>query len=182
MSVLSELHAYIRGAEFKQQLVRDYKRLEIMAEGGLRNAVCRLLRRRLRSVGGPAQQYQVIAEARLYLCNVIPDVSVWKSGKPRFVIECKDTSRFDAQTADKDWEKLKNISSKYPSVKRGYLIYVARKRDEEFRLTECVGKCRMTLIKIILSDRISNFHEWEAKYLERLRYVPKVKAKAASAH
>jgi len=86
-------------------------------------------------------------------------------------------------TAGDDWKKLKTVCPKYPSVKRGYLLYVARRLDHVFQLEESLGKCRLHLIKLILSDYIPHFHEWDKRYLERMRFtvVPKANTKKAAA-
>ena len=184
MTTSSALHRYLIGDEFKQSLVRDYRRFEILAERGLQSSVQRLVRRKLRGFGGTATGYRVSCETRLG--SKIPDLIVWKNGKPRFFIECKDTSGFKLGSARKDWEKLKTLCPEYASVKGGYLIYVARKRDKDFESHVFVGKHRrVTLVKIILAEHFGkDFAEWEAEYTKRAHYeipAPKLSAKAASA-
>jgi len=81
MTISGALHRYLCSGDFKRQLVADYRRLELLSEGGLRTAAHRLLRRKLHALGG-GKEYVVTAEARLGHC--IPDITIWKNGQPRF--------------------------------------------------------------------------------------------------
>jgi hypothetical protein len=129
---------YLLGPQFSRRLVRRYKRFEILAEGALRSAVANLLRSKLSKIGGTAKGYRVTCETRLPDTNVVPDILIFRNGKPRIWIELKDTASFNPKAAEADWKKLQTFCPKYPTVKTGYFIYVARRASQEFPSNEPV--------------------------------------------
>jgi hypothetical protein len=162
---------YLLGPEFRRRLVRRYKRFEILAEGGLRDAVAYLLRNMLGKIGGTAKGYRVTCEVRLADTNVVPDILIFRNGKPRIWIELKDTGSFNRRAAEADWKKLQTLCPKYPTVKTGYFIYVARRGSQEFPIKRTRETLRFWAIPIILENYMgSDFQKWNEKYKTLAHY------------
>jgi hypothetical protein len=171
MTTSHALKVYLTGSKFRRQLVRKYERFEILAEGGLRTAVAHALQTELRRIRGTAERYSVACEARLG--NVVPDILVWKNEEPRFWIELKDTRTFNRTSAEADWKKLQRFCPKYPTIKGGYFIYVARKhgnRVDEFPIKRSRETPRLWPISIVLEDEMRDFKAWNIKYKNRAHY------------
>jgi hypothetical protein len=104
MGARSEIKEYLRSDRFRDKLVRQYARYEILSEGGLRTAVANLLHTKIENIGQPAEAYRVTCETRIRFSygDRIPDVLIWKGEHPRMWIELKDTRNFDQGNAESD--------------------------------------------------------------------------------
>jgi hypothetical protein len=169
MGVTVELKKYLHSAKFRDELVRQYERFEILSEAGLRTAVVNLLGAKIRALGNPAKGYRVVSEPHLAGVNRIPDVLLWKNRHPRVWIELKDTRRFDLHKAEADWQKLQNFCKQCSFVKAGYLIYVARE-EGDLGIKRTSQTRRYWLIPIALSQRIPKMERWEKEYHRRAHY------------
>jgi len=164
MPTSTAIKNYLLGPHFRRRVVRRYKRFEILAEGALRNAVASLLQSKLSKIGGTAKGYRVTCETHLPDTNVVPDILIFRNGKPRIWIELKDTALFNRKAAEADWKKLKSFCPKYPTVKAGYFIYVARRASQEFPIKRTRATLRSWAIPILLEYCMgSDFQEWERK-------------------
>jgi hypothetical protein len=162
---------YLLGEQFKQRLVRRYKRFEILAEGGLRTAVANLLCSKLRKIGGSAKRYRVTCETHLPVAKVVPDILIFGSGKPHIWIELKDTGSFNRKAAEADWKKLQAFRAKYPTIHHGYFIYVARPASQQFPIKRTRATLRFWAIPIVLEKCMgSDFKEWNKKYRTLAHY------------
>ncbi len=171
MHTSSEIKKYLLGPQFEHRLVHRYKRFEILAEGALRTAVVNLLRSRLSKVGGTAKGYRVTCETRLPGTNVVPDILIFRNDKPRIWIELKDTASFNPKAAEADWKKLQALCPKYPTVKAGYLIYVARRARQKFLIKRTCATLRFWAVPIVLEECMgSAFREWDEKYRTLAHY------------
>jgi hypothetical protein len=170
MGATTELKKYLRGTEFRNELVQRYVRFEILSEAGLRTVVANLLCMKIQELGHPARGYTVTCEARL--TDVIPDVLIWKGGHPRICIELKDTRGFNLRRAESDWQKLQDYCRQYQSVKAGVLIYVARLNIRNFPIKRSRQTLRCWPIQISLEKDTPNFKQWEAKFRKRAHYTP----------
>lgn len=167
MTTSRALKDYLLGARFQQRLVRRYKRFEILAEAGLRTVIANLPR----SLLWHDKRYCVVCEPHLADTNVVPDILIFKNRKPRIWIELKDTGSFNRKKAAADWEKLKTFCSKYPSVKHGYFIYVARRASQEFPVKRTRDTLHFWPIPIILEECMGcDFQEWDATYRTLAHY------------
>ncbi len=181
MGVTTDLRKYLYRAEFCSELVLRYKRFEILCEAGLRTAVANLLHEKLQEFGDSAKGYRVAPEVRLKEMNVIPDVLIWKNNDPRIWIELKDTKRFEAKKAQADWQKLRHYCKKCPTVKTGYLIYVARQSDGDISIRRDRQTTNLWPIRIPLEQHIVDFERWDKEYERRAHYLPsKPKTKGGS--
>jgi hypothetical protein len=171
MPTSSAIKDYLLGPQFEQRLVHRYKKFEILAEGALRTAVVNLLRSMLSKIGGTAKGYRVTCETHLPDTNVVPDILIFRNGKPRIWIELKDTASFNPKAAEADWKKLQALCPKYPTVKAGYFIYVARRASQKFPIKRTRATLRFWAIPIVLEDCMgSDFHEWNEKYRTLAHY------------
>ena len=173
MSVTSQLKEYLRGSEFRDGLVQQYTRFEILSEGGLRTAAANLIREKLQTLGDAAMDYRVTCEVRLKEIRVVPDILIWKKGHPRIWIELKDTKQFDQKRAERDWQKLQTCRKRFLTVKAGYLIYVARHGDGKIPIKRDRNTRRYWLVEIAVKPRISDFIRWDKEYSQRAHYAPK---------
>ncbi len=179
MTTSRALHRYLRSEQFQRELVRQYERFEILAEGGLRTAVASNLRRRLKALKGTAETYRVTCETRLG--NVVPDILIFKNNKPRIWIELKDTGSFKRLSAEADWGKIKHHCPNYSSIRSAYFIYVARRGSQEFTIKRTRKTLRFWAIPIVLERHIGpNFKTWETQY-KKLAHYREVKTMAAKA-
>lgn len=173
MSVTREIKEYLHSDSFRDELVRQYRRFEILSEAGLRTAVTNLLRRKVRLLGGgPEKGYRVTCETHLKDVHVVPDVLIWKGSHPRIWIELKDTGRFYRKRAEDDWQKLQDHCKRYTSVKAGYFIYVARSDITDFPIKRSRLTLRYWAIPISLKRHIQDFNQWEETFKEREHYKP----------
>ncbi len=184
MTTSRALNLFLRSKTFKRQIVREYERFEVLAEGGLRTAVARLIRSKLRKLGGSAERYSVTCEARLG--KVRPDILIWRGKHPRFWIELKDTGTFNKASAEADWQKLRKYLPLYSTtIKGGFLIYVARRsgKRSQFQIKRDRGTRQLWPIPIVLKDEMGDrFKAWNDTYKKRAHYQkPALRAKAASA-
>lgn len=171
MAITTALKEYMHSSDFCKELVLQYERYEILSEAGLRTAIANLLRVKLQLLGELAEDYRVACETHLKDVNVVPDILIWKKKHPRIWIELKDTRRFDPKKAEADWLKLQDFCKLYPSVKAGYLIYVAR-YDGVFPIRRDRQTIRYWPIKIALEHHISDFTRWETEYSRRAHCEP----------
>jgi len=164
MGTTTAIKDYLRGSKFRRHLVGRYEKFEILAEGGLRTAVAQSLDHMLSKLGENAKSYRVTCETHLAGTNVIPDILIWRKEKPYIWIELKDTRTFNRVAAVADWNKLQTFCPKYPTIKAGYLIYVAR-RDSEFPIKRSRATLRFWPIPIVLQTSMDcDFEEWNNKY------------------
>ena len=172
MSVTREIKEYLHSDSFRNELVRRYRRFEILAEAGLRTAVAHLLIEKVRLLADPTMGYCVTCEPRLkdVDVNVVPDVLIWKGDHPRIWIELKDTGRFNRKKAEKDWQKLQDYCKRYRSVKAGYFIYVARRDVRDFPIKRTRETLRYWPILITLQPHIADFEQWNEEFKKRERY------------
>jgi hypothetical protein len=113
----------------------------------------------------------VTCETHLPDTNVVPDILIFRNGKPRIWIELKDTASFNRKAAEADWKKLKALCPKYPTVKAGYFIYVARRASQEFPIKRTRATLRFWAIPIPLEYCMgSDFQEWNEKYKTLAHY------------
>jgi hypothetical protein len=177
MTVWREIKEYLNGEDFKKQVVRSYKQHEVLAEGGLRALVVFLIQRKLRQIDGAAElNYRVAGEGSLPDHRVRPDILIWGKRDPRIWIELKDTRVFVRSSAESDWKKLQDYCPQFPSIRAGFLIYVARTRKREFPVT--VKRTRKTMklwpVPIVLEDYFKDgFELWDAEYKRRAYYRAK---------
>ncbi len=180
MPITMRLREYLNGDEFKQEVVDRYRRFEVLSEAGLRTTVVNLLQAKLAQLDAQISGYCVSCEVRLPNTNVVPDILIWKKNDPRIWIELKDTKTFDSGKAKADWEKLKASCPKYPTIKAGYLIYVARTRGD-FDVKRDRATMRYWPVTIVLEDFIQPFGAWNKKYGERAHYkIPMLARRAAA--
>lgn len=171
MPTSTAIKDFLLGPQFSRRLVRRYRRFEILSEGALRTAVVNLLRSTLRKIGGTAKGYRVTCETHLPDTNVVPDILIFRNGKPRIWIELKDTASFNRKAAEADWKKLKALCPKYPTVMAGYFIYVARRASQEFPIKRTLATLRFWAIPILLEYCMgSDFQEWNEKYKTLAHY------------
>ena len=85
--------------------------------------------------------------------------------------------------AEADWKKLQEFRQIYPSVKAGYLVYVARTGAKEFPIRRSRATLRFWPVPIVLEQHMNcDFQKWNAEYKTRAHYrSAKQLAKAASA-
>jgi hypothetical protein len=186
MSVTQELKKYLHSLKFRDELVRQYRRFEILSEAGLRTAVANLLRAKILALGNPAKGYRVVCEQHLLAGKRLrPDILIWKNRHPRIWIELKDSDRFVSKKAEDDRQKLQDYCKLCSFVKSGYLIYVARRDDRVFGIKRNNQTRRYWTVGIALEPHIrkfEEFEEWTAEYSRRAHYkFPKQKARSASA-
>jgi len=109
----------------------------------------------------------VTCETHLPVTQVVPDILIFRSGKPHIWIELKDTGSFNRKAAEADWKKLQTFSAKYPSIHHGYFIYVARRASQQFHIKRTRATLRFWAIPIVLENCMgSDFKEWNIKYGE----------------
>ncbi len=182
MTITREINTYLRSEDFRRDLLEQYERFEILAEGALRTAVANLLRQKLTIMGPAADKYRVTCETRLQETNIAPDVLLWKGKHPRIWIELKDTRRFEKSKAEADWAKLMKHCPHYPSIKAGYLVYVARIDGSGFAIKRDRTTLKYWPISIALDQHIKKFEKWNDQYENRAHYTAgSQKARAAAA-
>jgi hypothetical protein len=180
MPITMQLRAYLNSEEFKQQVVERNRRFEVLSEAGLRTTIANPLQARLTELDAQKSGYCVSCEVHLPSTNIVPDILIWRKNDPRIWIELKDTKTFDSRKARADWEKLKTSCPKYPSVKAGYLIYVARTRGD-FDVKRDRATMRYWPITIVLEEHIQPFEAWNREYGERAHYKVSVRARGVRA-
>jgi hypothetical protein len=163
MGVTTDLKKYLHSDEFRDDLVRQYARFEILSEGGLRTAVANLLHAEIPTLGHSSKTYRVTCETRLRLpgAQVVPDILIWKGKHPRIWIELKNTRGFNLWRAKRDWEKLQNYCKECNTVKAGYLVYVARRGGRDFPIKRDRKTMRYWLVPIALNPHLPDFETWE---------------------
>src|SRR6266404_2926885 len=109
MTTSRAIREFLSSAKFERQLVRAYERYEILTEADLQTITAEALRRTLRIIRRSvesASHHVVTCNPRFKACDGIPDILIWKNGKPRFWVELKDRTKFHENVAGDDWEKL----------------------------------------------------------------------------
>lgn len=180
LPITMQLREYLNGDEFKQEVVERYRRFEVLSEAGLRTTVANLLQAKLTQLDAQKSGYCVSCEVHLPNTNVVPDILIWKKNDPRIWIELKDTKTFDSGKARADWEKLKTGCPKYPTIKAGYLIYVARTRGD-FDVKRDRATMRYWPVTIVLEKFIEPFDAWNREYGQRAHYKIPARARGAGA-
>lgn len=174
MTVGRFVSEYLQSKGFERSLVKAYLRFEVLSEGGLRDAVSRLLRQKLLNFG-PAEKLEYRVSSENFLFRSKPDITVWRMGKPSICIELKDTPYFVDNLVKSDWEKLRSCVSAC-NLRAGYFIYVARRDSDKhhFGVSRTNAHRKLIPIPIILERAFESMNEdfdsWDSKYKGRVKY------------
>ncbi len=177
MTVTRQIKEYLHSTQFRNALVGKYSRFEILSEAALRTTIANLLGAKIRALASEAEGYRVTCEVHLPGAKVVPDILIWKNRHPRIWIELKATRHFDSTKAGADWDKLQTHCTRFPSVKAGYLIYVAKRNRGSMGIKRNNDTRRLWPIAIGLSDEIEDFEKWYGEYKRRAHYNPTSKSR-----
>ncbi len=177
MTVTRAIQVYLHSNDFRDAVADSYRRYEILSEEGLRTAVANFLDAKVKALGAQAEGYRVTCEVHLKKTKVIPDILLWKGGRPRIWIELKFTRIFDPKKARDDWQKLQTQQREYKSVKAGFLIYVSRSPGGATGIKGSNATRRFRAIEISLSDQINGFKKWYDEYRRRAHYDPEAQSR-----
>jgi hypothetical protein len=158
----------------RKELVRRYKRLEILSEADLQFVVCNSLRRFFRTASDPTL-YQVANQRYLKDMRTFPDILVLRNGKPWACIELKEKAYFHAPWITADWNKLSDDQEQL-GARRGYLIYLARKGvAKQFKKSIPKRKRGLGFVAIAMSAVLKpdDYAEWSKRYREQAKIVVK---------
>jgi hypothetical protein len=115
--------------DFTRSILKSYKACHIVCEAELQSFAWYRIRQFLKKNKGTAE-FRVLNKPFLRESHTYPDLVVFRNRKPWAAIELKESKRLPEKTAEKEREKLKLARKAYPSLKRGYLVYVARYGDK----------------------------------------------------
>jgi hypothetical protein len=115
--------------DFTRSILKSYKACQILTEGDLQSFAWYRIRQFLKKAKGTTE-FRVLNKPFLRESHTYPDLVVFRNGKPWAAIELKESKRLPEKTAEKEREKLKLARKAYSSLKRGYLVYVARYGDK----------------------------------------------------
>jgi hypothetical protein len=116
--------------DLKEDIIRDIKNHKIFYEGDLQSCVYYHLRNYSRRIEGP--KWAVLNKPYLKKEGVYPDIVMFRGSQPKIAIELKWWDRgWNERTGNKDRSKLKVIRTKYPTVSKGFFLYVYDKQGED---------------------------------------------------
>ena len=126
----AQFRSFMRG-KFKESILKSYKACHILCEADLQSFAWYRIRQFLKKTKGTSE-FRVLNKPFLGKSNTYPDLVVFRNGEPWAAIELKESKRLPEKTAAKERKKLKKLklARTYPSLKRGYLVYVARYGDK----------------------------------------------------
>lgn len=164
---LTEVHEFIKG-KLKNEILKRYKSFQIISERDLQSHVSIILYDHFQKTQNKPELLNILNEPYLKeLGGKKPDIVVFRHRKPWIAIELKEKKELKLHTAERERERLMNLRDIYPTLKRGYLLYVARRgKRKAIHGPKIRGKFYFFEIPVVLATIMNqaDLLEWENKW------------------
>lgn len=124
---LTAVDKFIKETLSKKILDR-YMSFQIISERDLQSHVSVILYDYFKKTQNKPELLNILTEPHLKELGLKkPDIVVFRHRKPWIAIELKEKKKLKLRTAENQRERLLRMRDIFPTLKRGYLLYVARK-------------------------------------------------------
>lgn len=165
-----------------EEILKRYKTFQILDEADLQCHVWQILNDHFMNDDITNNMIRVLNKPYFKEVGIHPDIVIFKRNKPWIIIELKEWKKTKPKSANKEFERIinakKHFYKKYGyKLQRGYLLYVARKK-EEFEIPLSLKPYKHYIHEVAIIQKFNNLKEqkeWENKFKQWSKYKTKPK-------